>query len=421
MRVLYDISMLGLGEVSVHLRGGSYRADRHITETLIAAGECDLLFCANHSSLAYEGCIEYLRAHPTVGHVPLVRHRNAWSASRLRAAMVSAHRRVKMRFPGHALPRLMRASATLVDSRIHPAVTDALPPVQIHHSSAIPLPARRLNNGSPRRFLTIYDLRCARFNGNHAEASYQRAALGSLRKDDWVMTSSESTRNELCEHGVRPQGIFVSPLAADPSIFRPCTETAELERTRSRYGIPPGHYLLIMNSLEPRKNVTHAVRAFINLARQERIQDLSLVLFGNSAAGSGQVLEVIEPVAALRQRVINIGYVVDEDLAALYSGALAFVYPSTYEGFGLPPLEAMQCGTPVITSNTSSLPEVVGDAGLMVDPHDQEALCAAMLALYRDASLRESVRRKCLGQAARFSWKHSAQRTLAAYRAAMSA
>ncbi|HTP65773.1 MAG TPA: glycosyltransferase family 1 protein, partial [Geobacteraceae bacterium] len=117
-----------------------------------------------------------------------------------------------------------------------------------------------------------------------------------------------------------------------------------------------------------------------------------------------------------RERVIVTGYVADEDLAALYSGAIAFVYPSLYEGFGLPPLEAMQCGVPVITSNTSSLPEVVGDSGILVDPRDADALCAAMLSLYKDSDRREMLAQSALQRAAEFSWKRCVDETVRAYK-----
>jgi glycosyltransferase involved in cell wall biosynthesis len=122
----------------------------------------------------------------------------------------------------------------------------------------------------------------------------------------------------------------------------------------------------------------------------------------------------------VRDRIVMTGYVAEDDLAPLYSGALAFVYPSLYEGFGLPPLEAMQCGTPVITSNTSSLPEVVGDAGIMVDPLDQDALCDALSRVHGSAALRRELSRRSLARARQFSWERCIDQTLAAYRTALS-
>jgi glycosyltransferase involved in cell wall biosynthesis len=123
----------------------------------------------------------------------------------------------------------------------------------------------------------------------------------------------------------------------------------------------------------------------------------------------------------LQERVIFTGRVDDEDLAALYSGALCFTFMSYYEGFGLPPLEAMQCGVPVITSNTSSLPEVVGDAGITVNPKDEDALCQAMLGVYRDEHLRAEMARKSLVQAAKFSWDKCVVQTVQGYQKALNA
>ncbi len=132
-----------------------------------------------------------------------------------------------------------------------------------------------------------------------------------------------------------------------------------------------------------------------------------------------KIFETLESCNSLKDSIILTGYVADEDLAALYSGALAFVYPSFYEGFGLPPLEAMQCGVPVITSNTSSFPEIVKDAGIMVDPTDTDAICSSILEIYRDPSLRKTMSQKSLERASFFSWDNCTRGTIAAYKAAL--
>lgn len=174
-----------------------------------------------------------------------------------------------------------------------------------------------------------------------------------------------------------------------------------------------------LNTLEPRKNLGHLIQCFRKLVYQEKINDLYLVLAGGKGWLYNKLFEEIYRCEALKDRVIVTGYVADEDLAALYSDALAFVYTSFYEGFGLPPLEAMQCGVPVITSNTSSLPEVVGDAGIMVAPTDADMLCHSMLALYTKSSLREAMSLKSLERAKQFSWEKCTQETLAAYKFAL--
>jgi glycosyltransferase involved in cell wall biosynthesis len=422
LRVLYDISGLGLGQISTHAQAGSYRVDRHLIEMLSASGECDLLFCANHSSLAQSGCVEYLRHHPGLAHVPLVSNGDGRILRLLRGAVVAAHRRLKAMRGGHALPGLVRAGGALVDARVRQPVVDATPPVDIHHSSTTPLPPRPRRRRSPKRFVTIYDLRATRFEVSSAEVAYQKALLASIGDDDCVLTSSESTRQDLCELGVaEPHRIFVAPLAADKTMFHPDAGADEPDALRARHGIPPGRFVLILNSLHPRKNVAGAVEAFVRLVRQDRVADVSLVIAGSPAPLAGPVAAVVDRVGALRERIVSTGHVTDPDLAALYRAALVFVYPSFYEGFGLPPLEAMQCGTPVITSNTWSLPEVVGDAGVMVDPQDTDALSAAMLAFCRDPAWRQSVRQNCLARAALFSWERTTACTIAAYRAALSA
>ena len=134
-----------------------------------------------------------------------------------------------------------------------------------------------------------------------------------------------------------------------------------------------------------------------------------------------EILNVAESSPEHRTRLMFTGYVADEDLPALYSGALAFVFPSLYEGFGLPALEAMACGTPVITANTTSLPEVVGDAALLVDPTDLDQLCAAISTIISDQSLREELRHKGLMRAAEFSWQRNAEITAKVYHVAAAA
>jgi glycosyltransferase involved in cell wall biosynthesis len=133
------------------------------------------------------------------------------------------------------------------------------------------------------------------------------------------------------------------------------------------------------------------------------------------------ILAALEAPGVPRDRIVLAGFVPDDELAALYSGATAFVYPSLYEGFGLPPLEAMTCGVPVIASNTSSLPEVVGEAGILLDPHDADGLSQAMLALYRDGRLRAELAARSLARAECFGWERFTRRTLDAYRAALAA
>jgi glycosyltransferase involved in cell wall biosynthesis len=247
-----------------------------------------------------------------------------------------------------------------------------------------------------------------------------RDALASLDTNDWVICGSDSAKDDLCNYlpHLRPSNVFVVHHAAS-NLFQPVGDLEVLARIRAKYGIPEGDYVLCLNRLEQRKNIAHVVRSFARLLQAEQLKDLSLVLAGTRGWDPGGILESARHSSSLGDRVIFTGFVEDQDLAALYSGATVFVYPSFYEGFGLPPLEAMQCGTPVVTSNTSSLPEVVGNAGRLLDPHDQDGLCQAILEIHRNASLRKTMSLKSIERARMFSWDECARLTINAYRLAI--
>jgi glycosyltransferase involved in cell wall biosynthesis len=286
------------------------------------------------------------------------------------------------------------------------------------HSPFYPLPEYVVGTGLSR-FLTIYDMVPILFPHlckPGIRALFSRI-LASLRPDDWVLCISESTKRDFCSiTGFDPARVFVTHLGASTATFRRCDDASRMEAARAKYGIPPGPYALSLSTLEPRKNIQDALTAFAHLVRQENIPDLTFVLVGARGWGSKTLDVALQRYAWLKDRIIVTGYVDDADLAPLYSGAMMFVYVPLYEGFGVPPLEAMQCGTPVITSNTSSLPEVIGDAGLMVSPGHPEDLCQNMLQLYRSDSLRTQLSSQALERARRFSWEKCVRQTLDAYR-----
>jgi glycosyltransferase involved in cell wall biosynthesis len=418
MRVLLDISTIGLAQQHPEMRGGSFRVHVYLAEGLAASPECELRFCANDSSFAFGGCAEYLRGHDRLANVPLVGPSVA-GGSKLRAAISAVRGSARRFFPG-AFPAVLRNSGRFLDARIHPVVADTAPPSDIFHSPGTPLPRRP--NGRQQRFLNIHDAIPFRAPGmcDASLVGWLRGLTDSVGQEDWVIAPSEATRADLREFRVgSPERIIVIPLAVDPERFHPCAGAARMVAVRERLGIGDRPYLLALNTIDLRKNMEGVVRAFVQAVRQERISDLALVLAGHAGGGSERLAAVLAEAGEVRERIIVPGYVPDGDLAPLYTGALGFVYPSFYEGFGLPPLEAMQCGTPVIASNTSSLPEVVGDAGLLVDPHDDDALSDAMLRLYHDPALRERLHHASLDRAAQLSWKRYIAETLAAYRTAL--
>jgi glycosyltransferase involved in cell wall biosynthesis len=233
-----------------------------------------------------------------------------------------------------------------------------------------------------------------------------------------VLTLSESSKRDLIERlGVSPEKIVITPCGVDETMRR-VEDPQSIADVLRRYGITPP-FILSVGLLQPRKNLPRVVEAFARL--RERRPDLPQRLVIGGRVGWG-VEPLMNRVRALRleNAVHFAGYVADEDLPALYSAADLFVYPSLYEGFGLPPLEAMACGAPVVTSNVSSLPEVVGDAALMVNPLDVEAMAAAMEQILTDSTLRQTLTARGGERARAFTWERMARRTLEVYRAVSS-
>jgi glycosyltransferase involved in cell wall biosynthesis len=218
-----------------------------------------------------------------------------------------------------------------------------------------------------------------------------------------ILTVSEFSRRRLTEiMDLDPEKIAVVPAGVD-SRFKP-VQPEIIETVRKRLDLPPA-YVLAVGSLEPRKNITGLFKAWSLLLSQQRVSgDIHLALAGGEASIFRDV-----GFSSLPDKVVLTGYVRDEDLPALYSGALAFVYPSLYEGFGLPPLEAMACGVPVVASGSTSIPEVTGDAALLVDPLDIESIADGLELVLDDDVLRESLRTVGFERARLFSWNEPAR------------
>jgi len=227
---------------------------------------------------------------------------------------------------------------------------------------------------------------------------------------DSTIVGSESTKRDFIRI-YRPSNrdITVVPYSVDER-YAPVSDAATLQRVKTRYSLPDA-FALCVGTIEPRKNVTGLAKAYALLPAQTR-RDFPLVLCGALGWYSEQILSEIRSLA-IADSIRMIGFAEHDDMPALYSLATLFVYPSLYEGFGYPPLEAMACGVPVITSNTSSLPEVVGDAGIMIDPQNEIALARQIERLLANAPLRVQLGKKGLARAAQFGWERTARQTLA--------
>jgi glycosyltransferase involved in cell wall biosynthesis len=286
-------------------------------------------------------------------------------------------------------------------------------PSPLYHSTYYLMPYRP---GAPT-ILTIYDLIAML----HPQTVSPRARLLfrvttrlALATAQQIVAISEATRQDLLRYFPIPaKRVTAIPLAADPR-FQPQPATA-IAAVRRKYNLPK-HYLFYLGINKPHKNLVHLVEAYARLSQSSVTNpQFPLIVAG---AWDDRYPEPKERVAALKltEQVRFLGPVDDADLPALYSGCTLFVFPSLYEGFGLPVLEAMACGAAVMCSNASSLPEVAGDAAILFDPLDVDAIAAALQQGIEDADLRRSLAERSLAQTANFSWARTAAETLTLYR-----
>jgi len=239
----------------------------------------------------------------------------------------------------------------------------------------------------------------------------------TAKKAAKVATVSEYSRQDLLDiYKLPPEKVVVTYNGVESSFTPQPSVQNEAEEIRRRFGVSRD-FVLAVGSLQPRKNLVRLIRAYARLRSERQDFRPQLVIVGRKLWLANEIFDEVK-----KQRwaddVILTGYVADEDLPALYRAARAFVYPSLFEGFGLPPLEAMACGTPVVTSDVSSMPEITGDAALLIDPNDEGALANALIEVVNNDRLRADLREKGIAQAKKFTWRDAAEKTLRLYQEA---
>jgi glycosyltransferase involved in cell wall biosynthesis len=263
--------------------------------------------------------------------------------------------------------------------------------------------------------LTIHDLSHILHPETHERRKVMRARRRlplMARVADTIITPTESVRREVCEHlKTNPEKVFAIPEAAR-ACFRPLA-FAETANVRRRLGVGDD-FLFAVGTLEPRKNLSVLVSAFEEVRRSRSESQIQLVIAGGRGWLSGPLFAAIEKSPA-RDRILLTDYLHDEDLRSLYASCRAFIYPSIYEGFGLPPLEAMACGAPVIASRTSALTETTGGAARLFDPKSVDELTRNILELLEDQNTRRELSTAGQQRAAEFSWERTARLTWNVY------
>lgn len=414
MHVVLDVNILGKGYVAEANRTGIFRATEMLVRALLRRDDLTVSVAAEYSWVNELQLLLYDRER---GNHLGNRFTRAWRHPECSddegLALIT---RILADELVHRDSGRDRTMLTLMNATARRAAPPL--PSQVVHSLRTPLPPpSRLPAAA--RVLTVHDV----IPLLHPEWMYQdaerevRAIMASVDPDrDFVIANSEATAADVAALlPMRRERIFVTPFAADPGVFHPETSPERIEQARRRYGVGAGPYLLSLGTVEPRKNLPRLLRCFFRLAEENAFSDVQLLLVGPTGWKTEEIFSTIESRPELRSRVRLTGYVPDADLAALYSGARAFVYPSLYEGFGLPVLEAMQCGAPVVTSNTSSMPEVAGDAGVCVPPQDLDALYHALHRLLSDDAWAAELGRRGLERSRRYSWDLTAEATVQAY------
>jgi glycosyltransferase involved in cell wall biosynthesis len=267
-----------------------------------------------------------------------------------------------------------------------------------------------------RSVVTIHDtihLAFPQYLPNRGAYAYARSLMwAATKRSDRILTVSESSKRDIIHYfNVDPEKIVVVYNALDER-FSTEPPAEEIARVRERFQLDHG-FVLYVGNIKPHKNLVRLIEAFDGL-RREGFDDLKLLIIGDEISKWPALRRAVHRLK-LHKHVRFLGFQSDETLASLYRLAAVFVFPSLYEGFGLPPLEAMASGTPVVTSNVSSLPEVAGDAAVLVDPYDTTAIKEGIKRVLIDPTLREELRRKGLQRAREFSWERSVGRTREIY------
>jgi glycosyltransferase involved in cell wall biosynthesis len=427
INVLYDISVLGVGQHDERARTGVFRAVENIACELNASDECNLRYCASNDIHHWYTASDYLRlnnrihgenlcssAWVKVGNV-LNNHATPSKRTLFRRIVALAHRSTVLK----VFNALQKRSGKLIDPNI-------LRDTHIFHAGHHhPFPEQINATKHIKKFIFLHDIIPILFpefypEGFSQATDYLISAINGLDSNTWILCNSLSTRNDICNHfpNVEPSRVFVTYLGVSESFYA-CGDLERIKFIKKKYEVPEEPYLLSVCTLEPRKNIVHLIKCFEKLVQQEEIKDLNLVLVGAKGWLYDDIFACIRNRRKLEKRVIVTGFVDDNDLAPLYGGAMVFIYPSLYEGFGLPVLEAMKCGVPIITSNTSSLPEVVGNAGIMLDPKDEDGLCQSIIKIYSNEKLRTALIQKGIDRAKEFSWDRTTHNIIQAYETAM--
>ncbi len=373
-------------------RTGVYRYIYHLAKGLIETNQCDLSFAFSHiSDIFFDKSKTFLNQNPMFSKHDLFQYYEH-SEAKHAAALYETTKKQIFHSPFH----------------MHPILQDIK------------------NNSLIKAFTTIHDVIPLIFPEyrNFHRLKYEYLPYHTIDENDWILCPSETTKQDVINYcKVDQNKIFMTYNGVSDKEFYFVTDKKYILNIKNKYHIPDKPYIIYVGAIEVRKNLIHLIESFIKLIEQEKHLDLNLVICGMVRGEYLPVIKKFQEIAGsslFSHRIIHLNDVSDEDLPSLYSGALAFTCLSHYEGFGIPIIEAMQCQTPTIVSNIPAFQEVVQNTEILVPTDDPDAFSQAVLNIYSSTSYRDKLIKHGLKRAKVFSWESVIQKTLAAYKRALS-
>lgn len=426
MKLIYDISVLAWSVKNKKAKTGIFRVIENVMFQLLKDSALELYLTSIHGNIS--DAKEYLKNQgiQLEDRYLLFPKESSWKKD----ILFKTYQWVLNRFDWKKYQFVSSFLKSIVSTLLYPffllfGLREYLQPIPldrltkdyIFHSTFLPIPKYILDS-EIGKIITIYDVIAIKypqyFFGNTDEVIWK--LFRDLKKTHAVITISEYSKEDLLSltNEVSDEKVYVTPLAASQVFYQELSDT-KINEVVSLYGLKRGSYVLSVATLEPRKNLKNTINAFLEMGCLSQYPELKLVLIGGKGWGTEQENLIGGYSKEQQGRILFVGFVSDDLLASIYSGALFFVYMSFCEGFGLPPLEAMQCGVPVLVSNTSSLPEVVGEAGMYANPNDVSEISSHMETFLREKSIREEMSKQALGRAKLFTWEKTASLTKKVY------
>lgn len=416
MKIIFDASVLGLGVYSSAARTGIYRVAIQILKGLVQQKNIEIGIVSTENLVE---TLQFLKINFPENNFQLINNQRDIQKARIENFCLNV-------FPLNSTPQkvlrkvILKLRGNNSEFRID---TEKITNFQLYYSPFLPIPKEINQLPIIKKAITVYDLIPLVFPNYTTQWSTDniKKVLDSIAEDTKVASISASTKTDLLKFtDLNSENIHVIPIAADTKLFQKVTDRNKIKAAKQTYGISEVPYFLSVSTLEPRKNFETTIKAFTHFVETNATTNIQLVLVGTKGWKFEKIFDELKASPQVQSKIIFTGFVADNDLPALYSGALGFVFPTLYEGFGLTPLEAMLCGTPVISSNNSSIPEVVGDAGILVEATNVVALSEAMFSIYSDAELRENLKIKAFKKAKEFSEERTVSDYLALFQSLVS-